>query len=282
MTKKIFTTVLITLLLICFWSSRVNALSVKITEENLKETMDKMAERNGGDVEVSIENNKIIINEEKIGEGTTVIKYDLQGNPKFMFETEIKKNDDAIGNLMMHGYLMELYGVIAEIQGVDSSKAEDYISQYDSPLKYFYGLLEGNPDDYFEEIKNRFSTAYSFDDSDKYNTFSWTTKEQDVTDTSFKLVSTLSINSDADFSKIILSNTTEEKVEKPISSTTIKTTNENKTEVTQQNTQAKNTVTETILPKTGEIKDVLLITLYIIIAVSVVCLVVIVVKSKKQ
>ena len=282
MAKRIFLTILIAVLLICLGTSSVHAMSVKVTEENLKETMDELVEEKGGGARISVENNKITIQKDSWGDIIVIIKYDLQGNPKFFIETEIKKDGDIISDLIMQDFVAELYGVVAEIQGVDGSEADTYISQYKDPFNYFMESLEETPEDYFEAVKDIFSTAYTFDDSDKYDTFSWVTKEQDVTDTSFKLVSTLTIKSDADFSKINISSSEEKKVVEPISTKPTNTTNENKTEVTQQNTQVKNTVTETILPKTGEIKDVLLITLYIIIAVSVVCLVVIVVKSKKQ
>lgn len=207
---------------------------VAVTDENLKESLQKfvLSEANEENYNITVSNNVITV----IADNESyTLNYDLSNKPTFTFEIPIEKGmnyDDfkkQTDNLMlpMVGYI-----AVANIQGVAIEDASAYFLfsylgnalngsfSFDSSNSYMIidDTTEGvtiesdNPNaikvsEFGERVMEYVNAVYpetqSISDTEGINSYTLTVERKDTTDTSCKLVSTLSVNLDADFSKII-------------------------------------------------------------------------------
>ena len=163
------------------------------------------------------------------------MKYDLSDKPTFTTEASIKDGMDydefekENGKLMLP---MLAYMALSSIQNVEYEDSMTYIMMYlfstalsgedvsdseyilyddrDTSKDWVINAKEGQKvikasefDKYVMEYVNSvYKENIILKDTEGIKSFEWTTKKVDVTDTSCKLVSTMSIDLDADFSKI--------------------------------------------------------------------------------
>lgn len=140
------------------------------------------------------------------------IKYDLSNEPTFTTEVEVREDmssDEYTSDSQTAG-LIAIYGAIASINGVDVNNALQYFAlSYLSSVSESDTIISNIPTDdeefgkkMLEEIKKAYTEPEIYDDSKNLNTYELTFEAQDITETSCKVVITLKIKADADFSKI--------------------------------------------------------------------------------
>lgn len=222
------------LVLVILCTNICYATVVTVTDENLKDALQKFSssEANEENYNITVSNNSIIMS---ANNETYTLKYDLSNKPTFIFEIPIEKGmsyDDfkkQTDNLMlpMVGYI-----AVANIQGVAVEDASAYFLfsylgsafngsfSFNSSNSYMIidDTIEGvtiesdNPkaikvSEFGERVMEYVNTVYpetqSVSDTEGINSYTLTVERKDTTETSCKLVSTLSVNLDADFSKII-------------------------------------------------------------------------------
>lgn len=233
--KKIILLVINILLLNCFVIN-CYATNIEVTKENLNESLQKFvaSKENENNYKITVSDNVITI----VDEGKTYnLNYNLTGNPTFTFEIPIeqgmsyasyKEQTDKLF-LPITGYI-----AIANIQGVDFSDAGTYIAMsslgnilngsltnenqyiiYDDINISDGVIIDKDPNDtkiiyasdFGERVMQYVNSVYKDkqiinDSSTGVNSYELTTERKDVTETSCKLVSSLSVNLDADFSEL--------------------------------------------------------------------------------
>lgn len=213
MLKKIFISCLLLVVTFsCFYTTICYATPVKVTKDNLNTTFQKFVSS-----DLNEENYKISVSEDTItvisNEGTYALKYDLTNKPTFTYEISVAEgmsyeefqkitNDTTI--------IMLPYIAVANIQGAEIEDIMTYFGL--CLLEFMSGSFSiGNSQVINEEefknhvmeyVNSLYKEKKTFKDSDGINSFEWTTEQKDVTSTSCKLVSTLKVNVDADFSKL--------------------------------------------------------------------------------
>ncbi len=226
-TILLFTAILIQLNTTCF------ATFIPVTDENLTDTFEKFesSEANKDNYNISVSNNVINIT---IDNENYVLNYDLTDKPTFSFELPIEKGmsyeefkkqtDNLI--LPMLGYI-----AVANIQGVEFEDASIYFllsylessfnGSLDSNNSYIIiddlntedgTIIESNNQNtiYTSEFGDRvieyvnaiYPETQNISDAKGANSYVFTVEKQDMTETSCKLVATLTVNTDADFSKL--------------------------------------------------------------------------------
>lgn len=228
----------IILLIIGILFAQTSLASTKVTNENLYEALQKIttSESVVEAYKISMENNIITLTNEENNESLKM-NYDLTNQPTFSYEVEIKQGmtyekfksdtDNLISTMI--GYI-----AVANIQGVE---AEDSVSYF--LLNYLSSALaSGNTNSYVIvddlnisegteiEKNNNSNTIYTSEfgnrvmeyvnamyqnkqvvsdtaDKDGINSFELTIEKKDTTDTSCKLVSTMKVNTEADYSKLV-------------------------------------------------------------------------------
>ena len=235
-TKKILISILILVLILIQFSTICLAASTPVTDENLKEALQKFtsSEANEDNYNITVSNNDIILS---ANNETYTLKYDLSGKPTFSFEIPIEKGmsydefKKQTDNMMlpMVGYI-----AVANIQGVSFEDASAYFLfsylgsalngsfSFDSSSSYMIiddtNTSDGvtiettNPNAIYvsqfgervmEYVNAVYPESQSISDSEGINSYTLSVERKDTTETSCKLVSTLSVNLDADFSTII-------------------------------------------------------------------------------
>lgn len=223
--------IIYTLFFKCYASS-----SIPVTKENLNIALQEYSssESNEENYKIKVLDNDITItNNEK----DYILNYDLNEKPTFKIEIPIEKGmsysdfeekQDKL-NLVMIGYM-----AVANIQGVDFEDSEmyflmsqlsnisnnsqtsknEYIIVDDTNLADGVTIVKDNKDNktiYTSEFGDRVmeyvSSLYKEkrtikDTTDGINSYEWTTERKEVTDTSCKIVSSLSVNIDAEFSTL--------------------------------------------------------------------------------
>lgn len=233
---KIITSILIIVIMIIQFSTICFAVSTPVTEQNLREALQKFvsSDANEKNYNVTVDNNSIILS---VDNETYTLKYDLSNKATFSFEIPIEKGmsydklEKQTDNLIstMVGYI-----AVANIQGVAVEDASAYfLSSYlenalngsfsfDSSNSYMIiddtNIADGvtiettNPNAIYvsqfgERVMEYVNAVYPesqfVSDSEGINSYRLSVERKDTTETSCKLVSTLSVNLDADFSKII-------------------------------------------------------------------------------
>lgn len=238
MIKKVLSLVLVFSMICTTLCMTVSYASVPVTEEKLKESFQKFVDSNSNEehYQISVENNAISISSND--DTMAWITYDLTNDPTFSYTAEIKQGmsydefKDKTDNLSapMLGYL-----AVANIQGVDFQDSMLYFTMQllantlsnGSSLEFYSiiddrNLSEGvtiikDPNDTetiyasefgnhaMEYTKNVYGNSLHFSDVEGslLDSFEWMQELRDVTDTSCKIVSTVTVNANADFSQLI-------------------------------------------------------------------------------
>ena len=212
------------------------------------------------------------------------------------------------------------YGAVANIQGANIEDASSYILFHllftglskgisaSSSKEGYYTIVDDtkegttivkDPNDektiYVSEFGNHvmeyvnslYGEKQTFSDADELNTYEMTIERKDVTPTSCKLVSTLTVNTDADFSKV--NGYAQQMTEQMVESLGNSLSNSlNESLINKSDNKAKDSENKTAdlsaIPKTGEENSIVLNILYTVIllaSIGVVCLI-ITKKNKKQ
>ncbi len=206
--------------------SPISFASVKVTDENLKSALQKIADT--AKAQINVANNKITITS---SEGvTSTINYDLTNKPTFWCEFEAKQgmNYDEFEEKSSEGLSTMLgYAAVANVEGTEIEDAMTYFGlcliggamSNGKETKYVVyddtageeaptsngvkAIKKSEFGNYVMEYVNALYEAKStFNDSEYLNTFELSSEKKDTTDTSCKIVTTLTVNVDADFTKI--------------------------------------------------------------------------------
>lgn len=228
--KTILKIVLVSILSILLLNTYTYA-AVEVTDENLRKSLQELIEfTESEDDEIIVEDNIIKLNIEDL---EYEIKYDLTAKPTFTIEIPVQKGmtfeeyesetEKLISTII--GYI-----AVANIQGVDFENAAIYVG-----LKYLENAFNANnpndddiiivddtqegiivdkkddpniyymsefPEKVIEYTKRICKNEMVINDSDEINSFEIVTKLQEEKETSCKIVSTLTVNTEADFSKL--------------------------------------------------------------------------------
>jgi len=235
--KKVIILMLLIFITITGMSSKCSAAAIPVTDENLKETFQKFiqSEANEENYNISVANNVITItgNEE-----SCVLTYDLTDKPTFIYEFTVQQGMSyAKFEEKENGIYYPIYGyvAVANIQGVEFEDAIAYglLSFAGSILGSASGgitsesgyvivddldlgegvTIEKTDDPHtiytsefgervMEYVNSMYKDKLYISDSTGINSYSLTVEKTETTDTSCKIVSTLTVNLDADFSKI--------------------------------------------------------------------------------
>lgn len=233
-TKNILMTILLFIIILIQLSTTCFATFIPVTRENLTKTFEKLvsSEENYKKYDISVSDD--VINITSDNENST-LNYDLSNKPTFSNEIIIEKgisyDDYKVQEeklfLPMLGYV-----AVANIQGVEFEDATSYflLSYLESVFKgntesdksyviYDDTTLDGAIIDVSEEKENViykkefgervieyvnavYPEKQKISDAEGANSYEFTIEKLDVTETSCKLVATLVINTNADFSKI--------------------------------------------------------------------------------
>lgn len=297
----LFTIFLITILNCC----TVCSANVQITNENLTSAFQKFesSEENKDKYSIKLENNQIKVTTSN-GE-VYIVNYTLESKPTFTLEMPVKDgmtyNDfkRQTQNLIIPviGYL-----AVANIQGIEYKDSKAYFNSYldyefngflskDNPYVVFDDVNPGNnpvidnnvtiinasefSSRVMEYVKNVYKDKQTINDSDDINSFEWSIEKQDIPNstTTCKLISTVTINLDADFSKLKnYSNLTDGTPSQTIPANNVgSVTPENN-----DNEDIDNTTTNDNLPEVG--KEIIV---DIICIISLIILIVAMIRSEK-
>lgn len=232
-TKKIAILLIIILLSTGFYNCY--ATGVVVTKENLNTAIQKYASSASNDenLEITVADNTISI---KSDESNYFLKYNLTQKPTFSYEIPVKEGmnyEDFKSQIDCLNFTMIGYAAVANIQGVEINDALTYFL-----MIYMKSVLNGSwssgdsyviyddtqADDsvtidrdendktilvseFGERVMEYVNATYKDkiviqDSQDNINSFEWIIERKDVTETSCTIASTLSVNTDADFSKI--------------------------------------------------------------------------------
>jgi len=287
-------------------STTSKAVKIEVTKEKLEEAFKDLEES-----ESNTGNNKYEITDELIKLSSDdykyEMKYDLSNKPTFTIEALIKDGmnyDEFTEETSKLLFPMLAQIAVYNIQNVEYEDAMTYIMMYmfstalggetssnseyilyddrDTSKNWVINAEEGQKvikasefDKYVMEYVNSvYKEEDILKDSNGINSFEWSTKKEDITDKSCKIVSTLTVDLDADFSKI------KEIVDDiEVSGANNKTNNEISNEI---NNVEENTILNTnIIPNAGVefgVKNIL----QIVIFVSILSIVLILITSKKE
>lgn len=211
------------------------ASSVEVTKENLEQTFNDLMASNvlESAPDITFSDEYITISSE--GESYQ-LNYDISGSPTFSIELPVQQGMSYEEfNKVSSNIILPLFGylAVADIQGVEyvDSSAYFVIAFLDSALS---NMSSGNSkyiivddldpdldvvpepsegqeiiytsefgDHVMEYVNSMFEGTTTIDDSNLYDTFELSIDQQDLTDTSCTIVSTLTVNLDADFSKLV-------------------------------------------------------------------------------
>lgn len=212
------------------------AIVVAVTDENLKKSLLEFvsSEANKENYNITVSNNVITV---IVDDESYTLNYDISNKPTFSFEIPIEKGmsyanfKEQTDNLIlpMIGYI-----AVANIQGVEFEDSGAYFL-----MSYLGNALNGSwssenlyviiddtnmsdgvtidkdendtktiyASEFGERVMEYVNATYKYkqnikDSSDDINSYEWITERKDVTNTSCKLVSSLSVNLNADFSKL--------------------------------------------------------------------------------
>lgn len=304
------TLLILNILLLNSLFSNCYATEVSVTKENLNASLQEFvsSDTNENNYKITVSDNIITI--EVDGKSYT-LNYDLTEKPKFTLEIPIEKGmsykdfKEQTDNLILP---MIGYVAVANIQGIEVEDASMYIfmSYLGNVLNGFWSsensyiiiddtnlsegvtIVRGESDtktifasEFGERGMEYVNAIYKdkqtiSDATSGINSYEWIIERKDVTETSCKLVSSLTVNVDADFSKIKgFANT----LQKDDEITDNKPSEDDLTGKQQEQTSSTskdNTIAKSILPKTGVIDAI-----YIIMAFSFILLVILGIKIKK-
>lgn len=232
MSKKIFIkSLLIFFIFIFLYTTMSYAVWVTVTDENLEQALKKFesSDLSTENYEFSINNNIINI---KSDNSTYELNYDLTDDPTFWVETNTIEQGMTYEDFQAETEKLVLpmigYIAVANVQGIEiedgmmyfmmsylgnalnnpsGGKSYVIVNDMDSEIdiipdgaNVIYASEFG--DRVMEYVNSLYENGNSISDSNQFDTYSMTVEKQDATDTSCKLVSTLTVNKDADFSQL--------------------------------------------------------------------------------
>lgn len=317
MLKKFFSSWLALLLILVFiCTNRCYAITSEVTEKNLGETFEKFISSNSNkeNYKISVTNNTINIIED---DETYILYYDLTNKPSFSLEIPIQKGmsydefKEKTDNFML---LMLSYIAVANIQGVDFEDSSAYFlmsyvgnalnGSWSSENSYVIvddtNMSDGVTIDkdendtktiYVSEFGERVMEYVNYIYKDKQiikdsfegiNSYEFIIEKKEETNTSCKLVSTLNVNLDADFSKlngyadlkIIDSNKKNE--------TTEEDKNNTNNEDNKNNELSNNVSNNEKIPYSGIENNLIVNVLYVIIGIALCTIVLLIVLNKEK
>lgn len=206
----------------------------EVTQENLTKALEGFVTSESNEENYSITVKKDVINITEDNEKYE-LKYDLTDKPTFSIEIPIEKGmsyeefQKQTGSLILPtiGYI-----AVANIQSIDIEDASSYIlfsylgnalkNSFSSENSYWIiddlnasGSLTVKKDEntniiyasefgdkVMEYVNNTYLQKQTISDSKEINSYEITIEKQDTTETSCKLVSTLTVNHEADFTKL--------------------------------------------------------------------------------
>ena len=196
------------------------------------------------------------------------VKYNLDNDPIFTTEMNVEQGmtydeySEEYENTL--GYIFP-YIVIAHSNGVDYEYAMSYIvlSYLSILIEQFRDEMQTVEPEEFEanimEYMNRwYGEPITGNDADEGNTYEITVEQQDVTDTSCKIVTTLKIKADADFARVqeIMEEQFNNTEQNPPETVIEESEEEEETPVITNNNSSNSnfqkTATTNYLPKAGE------------------------------
>ena len=234
--KRIFVISMIFILILGNLYLSSYAASIEITKDGLKNSLNNYA-----DSDVNVNGYKFIIDDSIITITENLneykLKYDLTNKPTFSYEVEVKQgmSYDEFENKSNELTLPFIcYSAIANINGIDFKDSELYYAL--NLLSVGLSELSNNNSNYIivkdnknnsdninveitsnssktihesefgdhvmEYVNSLYNEKTSYKDSEGINSYEWILEKKNITDTSCTLSSTISINTDADFSKI--------------------------------------------------------------------------------
>lgn len=233
-TKNVLITILLFIIILIQLSTTSFATFIPVTRDNLTKTFEKLvlSEDNYKKYDISVLEDVINIT---LDNESSILNYDLSDKPTFSNEIIIEKGINYDDYKVQEEKLilpMLGYVAVANIQGVEFEDATSYflLSYLESALKnntesdksyviYDDTTIDGTIIDVSEEKENViykkefgervieyvnavYPEKQKLSDAEEANSYEFTIEKLDVTETSCKLVSTLVINTNADFSKI--------------------------------------------------------------------------------
>lgn len=231
---------------------------------NLEEIKDS-----GAISSIDVEDDIITINTEQYGE--MKVKYNLDNEPTFITEMNVEQGmtyDEYTDESNKAGGHIFPYMVIANLNGMSYEYSLMYfaLSSLSTIMNEMQDKLQVvEPEEFeanvMEYVNSWYGEPITVSDAEDGNTFEITMEQQDVTDTSCKIVTTFKIKADADFARVQEmmeeqfnnqeQDPPEVEVEEPKEEETPVITNNNSSSNNNNNNIQKTTTTNN-LPKAGE------------------------------
>ncbi len=214
------------------------ATPVTVTKENLSESLQELGSSDSIDKNYKVNvSDEVITMTTTDGESYT-LNYDLTDKPTFSIESliqqgmsyaDFKEQTDNLLSLPLFGYMavaniqgvefedVFIYLVLSSLEsGINDSKSNDnpYIIVDDTDLSDEVTTVTSESDqeiiyasEFGERVMEYVNATYkdkqtTTDATNGINSYEWTIEKNDVTENSCKLVSSVTVNVDADFSKI--------------------------------------------------------------------------------
>ena len=232
MSKKFFIKCLcIFFICIFLYTTMSYATWVTVTDENLEQALEKFetSDSDTGNYEITVSNNIINITADNV---TYELNYDLTDAPTFWIETSTIEQGMTYEDFQAETEKLVLpmigYIAVANVQGIEiedgmlyfmmsylgnalnnPSGGDSYVivNDMDSEVdiipdgaNVIYASEFG--DRVMEYVNSLYENGNSISDSNQFDTYTMTVEKEDSTETSCKLVSTLTVNMDADFSQL--------------------------------------------------------------------------------
>ena len=232
MSKKFFIKCLcIFFICIFLYTTMSYATWVTVTDENLEQALEKFetSDSDTGNYEITVSNNIINITADNV---TYELNYDLTDAPTFWVETSTIEQGMTYEDFQAETEKLVLpmigYIAVANVQGIEiedgmlyfmmsylgnalnnPSGGDSYVivNDMDSEVdiipdgaNVIYASEFG--DRVMEYVNSLYENGNSISDSNQFDTYTMTVEKEDSTETSCKLVSTLTVNMDADFSQL--------------------------------------------------------------------------------
>ena len=276
MLKKFLSIILIFIIIMfTIYSSSYGAIQ-PVTKESLEQAFQDLMSSEALEginldiTNIQVENDIITINTSDVGE--IQVKYNLEDEPTFVSEMNVEQGmtyDEYLDETSSATGCMLAYMAIANLNGVDFEYASTYFI-----LTYISGQgnIEMITKEEFEAnvmkyINEWYGEPISKNDATEGDTYEITMEQQDVTDTSCKIVTTLKIKADADFTRLqemmeeqfsnqeqdppeeVVEEPQEEHEETPVITNNNSSSNNNNNN---NNNNIQKTTTTNNLPKAGE------------------------------
>ena len=274
MLKKILSIILISVIIMfTVYSSSYCAIQ-PVTKESLEQGFQDLMnleeiKDSGAISSIDVEDDIITINTEQYGE--MKVKYNLDNEPTFITEMNVEQGmtyDEYTDESNKAGGHIFPYMVIANLNGMSYEYSLMYfaLSSLSTIMNEMQDKLQVvEPEEFeanvMEYVNSWYGEPITVSDAEDGNTFEITMEQQDVTDTSCKIVTTFKIKADADFARVQEmmeeqfnnqeQDPPEVEVEEPKEEETPVITNNNSSSNNNNNNIQKTTTTNN-LPKAGE------------------------------